>query len=279
MNSNLNKKTEFRNLGLIDYKEAWDYQTELFQHTLAVKSANRDRPINDQQSTNNYLLFCEHPHVFTLGKSGDANNLLLQEDMLKSKGARYYHSNRGGDITYHGPGQLVGYPIIDLENFFSDIHQYMRLLEESIICTLHDFNLEAGRIAGLTGVWIDFEHKIKARKICALGVKTSRWVTMHGFALNINTDLNYFDYIVPCGIKDKAVTSLEKELGVQQDFEKVSNILKEHFARLFEAYDENNHAIKKYELGGAAISDEALELMKKQRLSTKDEIYKRLIAA
>ncbi len=234
MNSNINKKTEFRNLGLIDYKEAWDYQTELFQKTLAVKSANRDRPINEQLPTNNYLLFCEHPHVFTLGKSGDTNNLLLQEEMLKSKGATYYQSNRGGDITYHGPGQLVGYPVIDLENFFTDIHQYMRLLEESIICTLNDFNISAGRIAGLTGVWIDFEDKIKARKICALGVKTSRWVTMHGFALNINTDLNYFDYIVPCGIKDKAVTSLAKELDAPQDFETVSNILKGHFVRLFE---------------------------------------------
>ncbi len=234
MNSNINKKTEFRNLGLIDYKEAWDYQTELFQQALAVKSENRDRPINEQQPTNNYLIFCEHPHVFTLGKSGDANNLLLREEMLKTKGATYYHSNRGGDITYHGPGQLVGYPVIDLENFFTDIHQYMRLLEESIIATLNDFDMQAGRISGLTGVWINFENKIKARKICALGVKTSRWVTMHGFALNINTDLNYFDYIVPCGIKDKAVTSLAKELGASQDFAKVSNLLKGHFARLFE---------------------------------------------
>jgi lipoyl(octanoyl) transferase len=234
LNSIINKKTNFRSLGLIDYKEAWDYQTELFQQTLSVKSANRDLAANDQQPTNNYLLFCEHPHVFTLGKSGDANNLLLQEEMLKAKGATYYHSNRGGDITYHGPGQLVGYPIIDLENFFTDIHQYMRLLEESIICTLHDFNIEAGRISGLTGVWIDFENKTSARKICALGVKTSRWVTMHGFALNVNTDLDYFDYIVPCGIKDKAVTSLAKELGAPQDLDKVSAILKGHFARLFE---------------------------------------------
>jgi len=234
LNSNINKQTEFRNLGLIDYKEAWDYQTELFQQTLAVKSGNRDRSIEEQQPTNNYLLFCEHPHVFTLGKSGDASNLLLQEEMLKMKGATYYHSNRGGDITYHGPGQLVGYPIIDLENFFTDIHRYMRLLEESIIATLNDFNIQAGRILGLTGVWIDFENKASARKICALGVKTSRWVTMHGFALNINTDLNYFDYIVPCGIKDKSVTSLAKELGTPQDFQKVSDILRGHFMRLFE---------------------------------------------
>lgn len=234
MNSIINKKTNFRSLGLIDYKEAWDYQTELFQQTLSVKLANRDRTINDQIPTTNYLIFCEHPHVFTLGKSGDANNLLLQEEMLKAKGATYYNSNRGGDITYHGPGQLVGYPIIDLENFFTDIHQYMRLLEESIICTLRDFNIEAGRISGLTGVWIDFENKTNARKICALGVKTSRWVTMHGFALNVNTDLDFFDYIVPCGIKDKAVTSLAKELGAPQDFGTVSTILKGHFARLFE---------------------------------------------
>jgi len=234
LNTNVNKKTEFRNLGLIDYKEAWDYQTDLFQQTLATKSVNRDRTTNEQLPTKNYLLFCEHPHVFTLGKSGNANNLLLQEEMLKAKEATYFHSNRGGDITYHGPGQLVGYPIIDLENFFTDIHQYMRLLEESIICTLGDFNIEAGRISGLTGVWIDFENKANARKICALGIKTSRWVTMHGFALNINTDLDYFDYIVPCGIKDKAVTSLAKELGAPQDFHKVSTILKEHFTRLFE---------------------------------------------
>lgn len=234
MNTLLNKKTKFIDLGLIDYKQALDYQTNLFQSILDTKSQNRSLPNNEQRATNNYLLFCEHPHVFTLGKSGDEKNLLVKKEELHTIEATYYHINRGGDITYHGPGQIVVYPIIDMENFFTDIHKYMRLLEESVIQTLAEFNIIAGRISGLTGVWIDFEDSNKARKICALGVKTSRWVTLHGLAFNVNADLNYFKYIVPCGIDDKAVTSLEKELGNQQDFELVKSILKNKLSGLFE---------------------------------------------
>lgn len=228
----MNKKIEFRNLGLIDYQKAWDYQTDLFTKTIGIKTENRTKV--EQQPTPNYLLFCEHPHVFTLGKSGNENNLLLKKEELDKIAASYYHINRGGDITYHGPGQLVGYPIIDMENFFTDIHKYMRLLEEAVIQTLLEFGIVAGRIPGLTGVWIDFNDEFKARKICALGVKTSRWVTMHGFAFNINTDLHYFDYIVPCGIQDKAVTSMEKELGKKQDITQVANLLKKKIGEQFE---------------------------------------------
>lgn len=234
MNTHLNKKTKFLDLGLMDYQQAWDYQTNLFQSILDVKSQNRVLAPNEQLSTNNYLLFCEHPHVFTLGKSGDEKNLLVKKEELHTIEATYYHINRGGDITYHGPGQIVVYPIIDMENFFTDIHKYMRLLEESVIQTLAEFSINAGRINGLTGVWIDFEDAKKTRKICALGVKTSRWVTLHGLAFNVNTDLNYFNYIVPCGIDDKAVTSLEKELGKQLDMEQVKSILKKKLSGLFE---------------------------------------------
>lgn len=218
----------------MDYQQAWDYQTSLFQSIVDVKVQNRSLPDNEQQITNNYLIFCEHPHVFTLGKSGEEKNLLVKKEDLHTIEATYYHINRGGDITYHGPGQIVVYPIIDLENFFTDIHQYMRLLEESVIQTLSEFNIKSGRIKGLTGVWIDFENEKTARKICALGVKTSRWVTMHGLAFNINTLLEYFKYIVPCGIDDKAVTSLEKEVKSQQDLEYVKSILKMKIAELFE---------------------------------------------
>lgn len=231
MNASQNKKTKFVDLGLIDYKQAWDYQTNLFQSILDVKTENR---INNTQLTDNYLLFCEHPHVFTLGKSGEEQNLLVKKEDLHTIEATYYHSNRGGDITYHGPGQLVVYPVIDLENFFTDIHQYMRLLEESVIQTLKEFNISAGRIKGLTGVWLDSELETTARKICALGVKTSRWVTLHGLAFNVNSHLEYFGYIVPCGIQDKAVTSLEKEKGSAQDFQLVKSILKDKLANLFE---------------------------------------------
>ncbi len=234
MNTSVNKKTKFLDLGLMDYQQAWDYQTNLFQSILDVKSQNRSAPANEQLITNNYLLFCEHPHVFTLGKSGEEKNLLVKKEDLHTIEATYYHINRGGDITYHGPGQIVVYPIIDLENFFTDIHKYMRLLEESVIETLAEFNIKAGRINGLTGVWIDYENANKARKICALGVKTSRWVTLHGLAFNVNTDLNYFKYIVPCGIDDKDVTSLEKELGKRQDLEQVKSILKNKLSGLFE---------------------------------------------
>ncbi len=233
MNAVLNKKTRFIDLGLIDYQQAWDYQTNLFQSILDVKIQNRSLPDNEQQTTSNYLLFCEHPHVFTLGKSGDEKNLLVKKEELHTIEATYYHINRGGDITYHGPGQIVVYPIIDLENFFTDIHQYMRLLEESVIQTLAEFNIQAGRIKGLTGVWVEPENKMTTRKICALGVKTSRWVTLHGLAFNVNTQLDYFNYIVPCGIDDKAVTSLERELKSAQDFQHVKSILKEKITSLF----------------------------------------------
>jgi len=234
MNHHINKKTSFKNLKQKDYKDSWDYQVELFEKILSVKKLNRDLPPDQQKPTDNYLLFVEHPHVYTLGKSGDENHLLIRNEDLYKIDASFYHINRGGDITYHGPGQIVGYPIIDLENFFTDIHKYMRLLEESIILTLADYGISAGRIEGLTGVWIDFNNKTKARKICALGVKTSRWVTMHGFALNVNTDLKYFDHIVPCGIKDKDVTSLSRELGYTLELDEVAEKIKNNIATLFE---------------------------------------------
>jgi lipoyl(octanoyl) transferase len=234
VNAVINRKTAFTNLGLMDYQEAWDYQASLFASTLEVKKENRDRPADQQEATRNYLLLCEHPHVFTLGKSGDETNLKIPKEELHTINARFYHINRGGDITYHGPGQIVGYPVIDLENFFTDIHRFMRLLEESVIQTLKEFGIEAGRITGMTGVWLDPEDDTRARKICALGVKSSRWVTMHGFAFNVNTDLRYFDYIIPCGIADKAVTSLEKELGQRQNLNVVEEILKRKIADLFE---------------------------------------------
>lgn len=234
MNVSVNSNTVFQDLGLIDYKKAWDYQIELFNSILEIKSINRNLPDNEQQPTNNYLLFCEHPHVFTLGKSGVQSNLLVKPEELHTISASYYHINRGGDITYHGPGQLVGYPILDLENFFTDIHKYMRLLEEAVIQTLAEYKIESGRIAGLTGVWLDVDDQKKARKICALGVKTSRWVTQHGFAFNVNTDLSYFNHIVPCGITDKAVTSLDKELGRAVEMNEVKTILKEKIVSLFQ---------------------------------------------
>ncbi len=232
MSAGKNNKTKFIDLGLIDYKEATDYQADLFNGILSVKSQNRNLQGNEQP-TDNFVIFCEHPHVFTLGKSGDEGNLLLKKERLDAVQATYYHTNRGGDITYHGPGQIVGYPILDLDNFFTDIHRYMRLLEESVILTLLEFGIQAGRIPGLTGVWIEAKNPTRARKICALGVKTSRWVTMHGFALNVNTNLKYFDFIVPCGINDKAVTSMEKELGAKQDLAVVRSVLKEKFGEQF----------------------------------------------
>ena len=230
----MNKKTQFIHLGLKDYQEAWDYQEVLFKKTVDQKIANRKLPDDEHVETDNYLIFCEHPHVYTLGKSGNENHLLANEAFLKEKEATFYKINRGGDITYHGPGQIVGYPILDLDQFFSDIHKYLRLLEESVIQTLMDYGIEAGRIDGLTGVWVDWENEQKARKICALGVKSSRWVTMHGFAFNVNTNLDYFNYIVPCGIQDKAVTSLENELGKKMNISEVEEKLKGHIADIFE---------------------------------------------
>lgn len=219
----------------MDYQKAWDYQEQLFEETIAIKTSNRKIEEKEQQFTPNYLLFLEHPHVYTLGKSGSEDNLLLDEQGLKEKEATYYKINRGGDITYHGPGQIVGYPILDLDNFFTDIHKYLRLLEEAVILTLKEYGIKSGRIKGLTGVWIDFEEGDQnPRKICALGVKSSRWVTMHGFAFNVNTNLDYFKNIIPCGIDDKAVTSMENELGRKQNFNEVSDKLKKHIANLFE---------------------------------------------
>jgi lipoyl(octanoyl) transferase len=227
----VNKKVRFEDLGLIEYKKCWDYQEALFADILAVKSTNKK--INKKQKTANHLLFCEHPHVYTLGKSGNKKNLLVNEESLKNRGATFYKINRGGDITYHGPGQIVGYPILDLDNFFTDIHKYLRFMEEAVILTLREYGLESDRSKGETGVWFDVGTK-KARKICALGVKSSRWVTMHGFAFNVNSDLSYFGNIVPCGIIDKQVTSLEKELGEKRNIEEVKNKLKIHLIRLFE---------------------------------------------
>ena len=220
-------------LGLIDYKEAWDFQEKLFNRTIAQKIALRDNP--EAEKTKNYLIFCQHPHVYTLGKSGEASHLLLNETSLKEKNATYYEINRGGDITYHGPGQLVVYPIFDLDYFFTDIHKYMRLLEEAVIQTLAHYGIEGGRYPGYTGVWLDADGP-NARKICAMGVKCSRWVTMHGIGFNINSDLNYFSHIIPCGIEDKSVSSLQKELGRAVDMQEVIDILKSKMAELF-AYE------------------------------------------
>jgi lipoyl(octanoyl) transferase len=221
----------FRDLGLIDYKEAWDFQETIFNNTIQEKIQIRNG--DDSLQTKNYLLFCEHPHVFTLGKSGSESNLLLNELELEQEAATFYKINRGGDITYHGPGQLVAYPIFDLDHFFTDIHKYMRFLEEAVIQTLADFGIISGRVEGLTGVWIDGDTS-KARKICALGVKSSRWVTMHGIGFNVNSDLNYFTHIIPCGIDDKAVTSMQQELGRKLDLQEVSSVLKNKLAQLFE---------------------------------------------
>lgn len=244
-----NKKVFFQDWGLIDYQQAWDKQEELFSATVRTKLDNRNSelayeaaaksPISTNiyepfvaSETFNYLVFCEHPHVYTLGKSGKPEHLLLDEQGLKDKEAVYYSINRGGDITYHGPGQIVSYPILDLDNFFTDIHLYLRTLEEAIILTLADFGLTAGRYPGYTGVWLDADNE-NARKICAMGVRCSRWVTMHGLAFNVNTDLEYFGNIVPCGIDDKAVTSMQKELGKIVDINEVKKILKHHISVLF----------------------------------------------
>lgn len=228
----MNKKVLFQDLGVKDYKDTWDYQEELFKDIVDTKIKNRREEVN--LDTTNHLLFVEHPHVYTLGKSGDLSNLLLNEEQLKEKGATFYKINRGGDITYHGPGQFVGYPILDLENFFTDIHKYLRLLEEAIILTLAEYGLKATRSDGETGVWLDVGTPF-ARKICAMGVRASRWVTMHGFALNVNADLGYFDNIIPCGIRGKGVTSLHVELGVDKvDMEEVKQKFRVHFNRLFE---------------------------------------------
>lgn len=226
-----NKKVKFEDWGLMDYQAAWDKQEQIFADTIAIKTNNRNHP-EEEKITPNLLAFVEHPHVYTLGKSGKPENLLLDEKGIQEKNASYYKINRGGDITYHGPGQIVGYPILDLDNFFTDIHLYLRTLEEAIILTLKDYGIAAGRYPGYTGVWLDSDNE-KARKICAMGVRCSRWVTMHGFAFNVNADLDYFKNIVPCGIDDKDVTSMQRELGAEVDIQKVKEILKGHISVLF----------------------------------------------
>jgi lipoyl(octanoyl) transferase len=228
-----NKQVIVRNLGVISYQNAWEEQERVFQSIVKQKIANRDLTLEEQKITENFLLFCEHPHVYTLGKSGELENLLLSEQELNEQGIDFFHINRGGDITYHGYGQVVCYPILDLDNFFTDIHRYLRYLEEAVILTLAEYGLKAGRIDKFTGVWLDYEKQENPRKICAIGVRTSRWVTMHGFALNVNSDLSYFDNIVPCGISDKAVTSLAKELGREIDIVEVQNYLIKHLTELF----------------------------------------------
>ena len=221
----------FKDIGLIEYKEAWLFQEKFFNEILEIKSKNRNE--GSEITTKNHLIFCEHPHVYTLGNSGNKENLLVNEEYLKSRGASFYKTNRGGDITYHGPGQIVGYPIFDLDNFFNDIGKYLRFLEEVIILTLKEYGISGERSKGETGVWLDVG-KPTARKICAMGVKTSRWVSMHGFAFNLNTDLSYFESIIPCGINDKKVTSLEKEIGHKIDIDHAKSLLKSNLERVFD---------------------------------------------
>lgn len=229
-----NKKVIYQDLGLIDYADAWKLQEEIFANTVNIKVINRSAEDAPPTETPNYLLLCEHPHVYTLGKSGKPENLLVNQQQLAAINAVYYKINRGGDITYHGPGQLVGYPIIDLDNFFTDIHKYLRFLEESIINVCAHYGIKAGRYEGYTGVWLDAD-KENARKICAMGVRCSRWVTMHGFAFNVNTNLDYFKHIVPCGIDDKAVTSLKQELGHEVEMVEVKQLFNKYFCEQFEA--------------------------------------------
>jgi len=226
------KKVQFQDIGTVDYGAAWDFQTELFTATVDQKLVNRKTP-EQAQATEDHLIFVEHPPVFTLGKSGKEDHLLVDQAKLEAEGISYYPVNRGGDITYHGPGQIVGYPILNLDHYFTDIHKYLRYLEEVVIATLAHYGLVAGRSEGETGVWLDAGTPF-ARKICAMGVKASRWTTMHGFAFNVNTDLKHFNLIVPCGISDKAVTSLHIELGRTLDLEEVKGVLKANFEKQFD---------------------------------------------
>ena len=227
----------FKDSGVIDYKTAWDYQEKLLQENIAVKAANRNDPANaEQNSTKNYFILCEHNPVYTLGKSGNMNNVLMSETELSINNIDFFRTKRGGDITFHGPGQIVGYPILDLEKYYTDIGKYLRNLEEIIILTLAEYGIQGSRSPGETGVWLEPGVKGRERKICAIGVRCSRWITMHGFALNVNTDLSYFNNIIPCGISDKQVTSLEKELGMKQDYEEVKEKVKNNFAKVFQAH-------------------------------------------
>lgn len=231
----MGKEIFYKDLGLVPYQQAWDLQTRLFEQVIERKMHNRKAAEGEQITQFHYLLFCEHPHVYTLGRNGKESHLLLDEAGLQEKEATFHKINRGGDITYHGFGQLVGYPILDMDEFFTDIARYVRILEEAVIRMLAAYDIEGSRIKGLSGVWIEAETE-RARKICAVGVHLSRWTTMHGFALNVNTDLSYFEYIIPCGIDDKAVTSMQKELGRKVDMEEVKTALKVHFAALMEAH-------------------------------------------
>jgi lipoyl(octanoyl) transferase len=223
----MNKAVCFEDLGVLSYQEAWDYQEMLLKENVARKGAG------GQESTIDRLLFVEHPPVYTLGKSGKPEHVLLPEEQLGARGIEYFHTNRGGDITFHGPGQLVGYPVLDLEHFKTDLGWYLRSLEEVIILTMAEYGLQGARSAGETGVWIEPGVKGRERKICAMGIRCSRWITMHGFALNVNTDLDYFNHIIPCGIQDKQVTSLQKELGEALPFAVVQEQVKRNFEKVF----------------------------------------------
>ena len=224
-------EVHFIDLGLVEYQKCWDFQTKLFDETVQQKILNRKNP-QDKKNTKNHLIFCEHPHVYTLGKSGDEGHLLIGQKEQEAKKVTFVKTNRGGDITYHGPGQLVVYPILDLDYFFSDIHKYLRYLEDSVILTLSQYGLKGKRIEGLTGVWVEDQNGID-KKICAIGVKSSRWVTMHGIGFNINSDLSYFNNIIPCGINDKSVTSLQQELGIKIDMNELKNRFKSNFINIF----------------------------------------------
>lgn len=241
----MNKKTHFQDLGIREYKDTWDYQEKLFKQLVDLKGTNAKLPVSEREETPNHLLFVEHPNVYTLGKSGSEGNLLINFVEMQNIEATFFKTNRGGDITYHGPGQIVGYPIIDLENFDLGLKEYIHALEEVIILTLKDYGVDAGRLDGATGVWLDPENKMKNRKICAIGVKSSRFVTMHGFAFNVNTNLDFFGYINPCGFIDKSVTSLEKELGQKQDFEAIKIKIKEKFVDVFGMEFINGHSLSK----------------------------------
>jgi len=231
LNSVINKNVKYKSLGLINYEESWKKQESIFNKIIDTKIKNRN--LQKEIKTDNYILTCSHPHVYTLGKSGDEKNLLIDKNIIEKENLEFFKINRGGDITYHGPGQIVIYPILDLENFFTDIHKYLRSLEEAVILTLKEYNIESGRIKNYTGVWIDIKSD-NPRKICALGVKTSRWVTMHGLALNVNTDLNFFKNIIPCGINDKEVTSISKEVGQDIKIKDVEKKLLNNLSKVFE---------------------------------------------
>jgi lipoyl(octanoyl) transferase len=230
------QKVIFKDLGIIEYKKAWDYQETLLQENVKIKSEIRSSPTpNPKLQTQNYFLFCEHPAVYTLGKSGKKENVLMNDDELAANDIAFFNTNRGGDITFHGPQQIVGYPILDLEKYYTDIGKYLRNLEEMVILTLDEYGIKGVRSKGETGVWIDEDKPGSERKICAIGVRCSRWITMHGFALNVNTDLNYFNNIIPCGIQNKQVTSMEKELSHAVDYKEVKEKLKKNFEKIFES--------------------------------------------